>query len=201
MAGVDKLKERILNDNKKLADEIINDANLKAQEVINAAKQRAEELLKDSEARAQRDGKDKKDRILARTQLEARNSILKAKQEAIDKVLDKTIEKIKAMTNEEYTEFIEKLLLNVVETGDEDVIFSINDRLRVKPDLIDRVNKKLESMGKKGLLRISSDERDISSGFVLKRGGLEINSSIEAQIRIMRDSLESEIANLLFEGR
>jgi V/A-type H+-transporting ATPase subunit E len=63
------------------------------------------------------------------------------------------------------------------------------------------VNSKLNSQGKKGMVKISSETRNIRTGFVLKRGGLEINCSIESQIRILRDSLEGEIANLLFEGR
>ncbi len=62
------------------------------------------------------------------------------------------------------------------------------------------VNSKLNAMGKKGLIKISDETREIGSGFILTHGGLEINCSIESQIRLLRDSLEGEISNLLFKG-
>jgi V/A-type H+-transporting ATPase subunit E len=152
-------------------------------------------------ARAEKDGKDKKDRMVSRAKLDARNDMLSAKQETIEKVLNLTVDRITQMNDSEYGEFIEKLLLNSVETGEEEIIFSERDKSRIQPSLITIVNSKLNSQGKKGMVKISSETRNIRTGFVLKRGGLEINCSIESQIRILRDSLEGEIANLLFEGR
>lgn len=201
MAVIENLKERILKDDTDKANSIIDEAKAKADVIINSAMKKAEETAEESKAKAEKDGRDRKDRIISRAQLDARNSILKTKQELIDRVLSLTIKKIADMSNEEYSDFIEKLLLSTVETGDEEILFSNNDRIRIKPDLIDNINKKLESSGKKGLLKISGEARNISSGFILRRGGLEMNCSIESQIRTLRDSLEGEIANLLFEGR
>ncbi|TDT50937.1 V-type ATP synthase subunit E [Fonticella tunisiensis] len=198
MAGIENLKSRILRDSEEQARQIENEARARADEIVKSAKLRAEEILEEFKAKAERDGRDRRDRIIARAQLDLRNAVLAAKQEAIDKVLNTAIRKIQFMSVEEYTNFIERLLLSNIETGDEEVIFSENDKNRIDPDLLKRVNKKLQSEGKKGQLKISGEVRNISSGFILKREGLEVNCSIEAQIRALRDSLQGDIANLLF---
>lgn len=201
MANIDNLKFRILSDDREKANAIESEAKVKAQEILDSAKLKAKSILEEAKVKAEKDGKDKKDRIIARAQLDARNSVLSAKQDTIDRVLKLAAEKVVNMNDEEYSSFIEKLLINSAETGDEEVIFSAKDKEKVNPSVVEKVNKVIVSQGKKGQLRISNDTRDISSGFILKRGGLEINCSIESRVRILRDSLEADLANLLFEGR
>ncbi|SKA90785.1 V/A-type H+-transporting ATPase subunit E [Caloramator quimbayensis] len=198
MAGIDNLKNRLLEDDKKRAAEIENEAKVKADEIINGAKLKASDILEDIKQRAEKDGKERKERLIARAQLDARNSILKAKQQAIDKVFSLVIERVSSMNKTEYEDFIKKLLINNVETGEEEVIFSNNDKERINSNVIDEVNNELKRQGKNGNLKLSSDTRNILSGFILKRGGLEINCSIDSQIRAFRENLEGEIATLLF---
>jgi V/A-type H+/Na+-transporting ATPase subunit E len=201
MANIDNLKLRILSDDREKANAIESEAKAKAQEIVDSAKLKAQTILEEIKVKAEKDGKDKKDRIIARAQLDARNSVLSAKQETIDRVLGLAAEKVVNMNNEEYSDLVEKLLISGTETGEEEIIFSEKDKKRVLASVIDKVNEMLISKGKKGLLKVSDETRDISSGFILKRGGLEINCSIESRIRTLRDSLESDLANLLFEGR
>ena len=196
MASIDNLKNKIINDDKIASEKILDEGKQKAKSIIDEAKRKSDGIMSDMKEKAEKDGKDQKERMLSRAKLEARNNILRAKQNSIDLVLNKTLENISNMNDEEYTEFIKKLLLNSVETGDEEIIFSAKDKNRIEDSSI----AELKSRGLKGELKISSETRDISSGFILKRGGLELNCSIDSQIRILRDSLEGEIANLLFEG-
>lgn len=201
MANIDNLKNKILSDDRATAESILNEGKEKAQKIIDEANKKAEEIISGMKEKSEKDGKDKMDRMISRAKLDARNNILKAKQSAIDKVLNKVLDKVSNMDDEEYSIFIENLLLNNVETGDEEIIFSPKDKARIKDALIVKVNGKLIEKGLKGQLKISSETRNITSGFILKRGGLELNCSIDSQIRILRDSLEGEIAYLLFEGK
>lgn len=200
MAGIENLQNRIIKDNEDRAKQIENDARVKAEEIISQAKKKAEEIMNNMKAKAEKDGSERKERLMSRAQLDARNEILFAKQESIDNVLNQVANRINQMDDKHYFEFIEKILLNSVETGEEEIIFSEKDKARIEPSFIAGVNAKLNSMGKKGLIKISNETRKISSGFILTHGGLEINCSIESQIRLLRDSLEGEISNLLFEG-
>jgi V/A-type H+-transporting ATPase subunit E len=201
MAGIENLKNRILKDDSEKAREIEGAAAIKAEGVIADSKNKAAELFEDIKIKAEKDGIDKRERIISRAQLDARNIVLEAKQNSIDNVLNLAAQKIKTMNKQEYSLFLEKFLLNSVESGKEEVIFSAKDRDRFDSDLIETVNMKLKGMGRTGELKLSTEYSNISSGFILKSGGLEINCSIESQIRILRDELEGEIAALLFEGK
>ncbi|MDF2674065.1 MAG: hypothetical protein K0R09_2333, partial [Clostridiales bacterium] len=178
-----------------------SEARAKAEDVISKAKNRADEIMNNMKLKAEKDGKERFERLMSRSQLDARNDVLLAKQEAIDKVFQNVVDSISKMDDKNYFDFIEKILLSSVETGDEEIVFSEKDKSRIQPSFITIVNDKLNGMGKKGLVKISNETRAIGSGFILVHGGLEINCSIESQIRLLRDSLEGDIANLLFEGK
>lgn len=200
MAGIENLRKRILNDDEEKAREIISEAETKAQEMLKMSKEKAKAVLEESKVKAEKDAKDRKERIIARAQLDARNNMLSTKQEMIDKVLRLSEEKVLKMNNKEYSEFIQELLLSSVETGDEEVIFPERDKTRIDPGLVARVNEMLISKGKKGSLRIGPAADGIKSGFILKHGGIEINCSVDSQIRVLRDNLEGEIVKILFEN-
>lgn len=201
MAGIENLRNRIIKDNEDRAKQIENDARVKADDVIGQAKNKAEEIMNSMKAKAERDGQERYERLMSRAQLDSRNDVLLAKQEAIDKVFENVVNRINQMDDRDYQDFTMNLLLESVETGEEEIIFSKKDMGRIAPSFITNVNDKLNAIGKKGMVKISNETRDIGSGFILTSGGLEINCSIEAQVRLLRDSLEGDIASLLFEGR
>lgn len=200
MAGIENLQNRIIKENEDRAKQIENDARAKAEDVISQAKKKAEEIMNNMKAKAEKDGSERKERLMSRAQLDARNELLFAKQESIDNTLNHVANNINQMDDKHYFEFVKKMLLNSVEIGEEEIVFSEKDKARIEPTFITEVNNKLKEMGKKGLVKISEETREIGSGFILTHGGLEINCSIESQIRLLRDSLEGEISNLLFKG-
>lgn len=199
MAGIDNLKARILRDSQAEAERIERDARAKADQIIESAKAQAEALLEETKAKSERDGKDKRDRIIARAQLDSRNAVLESKQQAIDKILETTLQRIYNMSNEEYSKLIEELLISSVETGTEEVVLSIKDRSRISRDVISRVNSILFEKGKIGNIRLSDETRNIASGFILKREGLEINCTFESRIRDLREEIQGDLAKLLFD--
>lgn len=197
MNGIDSLKERLLSEDRIKASEIELEARKKAEEIIQAANIKAAQIEDELRQKAQKDGKDKKERMIARAELDARNIVLQAKQEAIDLILNEVIKKIDSMSKEEYSNLINRMILNNVETGEEEIVLSIKDKDRVQINL-DEINKQLVSKGKRGLLRLNGEYANIPSGFVLRKSGLEINCTFEALIRGLRDELEADIASMLF---
>jgi V/A-type H+-transporting ATPase subunit E len=198
MAGINGLKEKLMDDSKQKAEEIKNKADFAAKEIVDKAQNEAAKILDDSKAKAEAEGKSRKERIISRAKLDARNLLLKVKQDEIDNVLKLALDKIDNMGKEEYEKIIEKLLLNNIETGDEEVIISLHDKSRISSDLIKRVNQVLEKDGKTGKLTLSSEMRDIGSGFILKRSGVEINCSAASLIDVLRENIELDLSNLLF---
>lgn len=201
MAGIENLKKRILKDDEEKAKQIESDAELRARDIIKKAEDKAKSIIEDAKIKAEKDGISSMDRIIARAELDARNMVLAAKQEIIGNILNMARESINNMDSREYTDFIHQLLLSSAETGEEEVIFAEKDKKRIESGLIVAVNAELKARGKKGALKVSSETRNIESGFVLKQGGVEINCSIDSQIRMLRDSIEGELAGLLFQSK
>lgn len=201
MAGIESLKNKIKSDGEQKAQQIIEDAQNKSTEIIKNAGEKAKVLQDEAVKRAEIEGKDLSERIIAGAELDARDMILSAKQEIIDKSLKMTELKISNMGKKDYSDLIYKLLIASVETGNEKIIFSFNDMERIDLDILQKINKKLVSEGRTGNLKVGGYDKNIKNGFILKQGSIEINCSIESQIRAQRDSMESDIADLLFEDK
>jgi V/A-type H+-transporting ATPase subunit E len=163
-------------------------------------KKKAELILEESKSRAEREGCQRKERITAGAKLDSRNSVISAKQETLDRIFKLADERIDGMNNEEYTSFMEKLLLNNIETGSEEVVLSKRDASRITPGFIERVNQKLITQGKTGRLRLNSEDR-VFSGLILRRGGVEVNCTVASMARVLREELEAELADILFSQR
>jgi hypothetical protein len=88
------------------------------------------------------------------------------------------------------------LMLDAVETGDEEVIVDKRDN-RINQDLIDQVNQQLSSKGK-GELKLSEQKQDIGAGFILKRGQIKTNVSLGVLLQQARKELEIDLAKELF---
>ena len=51
---------------------------------------------------------------------------------------------------------------------------------------------------KKGELKLSNETRDIKGGFILEKNGIEVNNTFEALVNSLKEDLEYEVANVLF---
>jgi Archaeal/vacuolar-type H+-ATPase subunit E len=201
MTGIENLRDRILEDGRAEADSIINNAKAQAEEIIRQGNEKANAVIEKSREKAEKDGLAEFEKIVSKANLDNRNAVVAAKQQAIDDIFNKAAKKIEDMDSSGYSDFIEGFLFNNVETGNEEVIFSDRDMHRIREDILDRVNQKLISCNKKGMLRVSAEKRDIGSGFILKNGRIEINCTVELRMKILRESIESQIAEILFEDR
>jgi V/A-type H+-transporting ATPase subunit E len=114
----------------------------------------------------------------------------------LDKVFEMASEKVKGLSDKQYAELMGGLLEKAVETGDEEIVPGKTDA-RINTQLVKQVNRKL-GPGFKGNLRLSNEKTDIDGGFVLKRGNVKTNVSIEVLISTVRSELEIEIANEMF---
>ncbi|WDU82208.1 V-type ATP synthase subunit E [Caloramator sp. Dgby_cultured_2] len=198
MAGIENLKERLLSDANEKAANIENEASMKANSTLEEAKSKADKIIEELKEKAERDGRERKERIISKAKMEARDMVLKAKLDAIDNVFRLVVERINNMDIASYRDLFKKLILNNVETGDEEIVLSVKDKNKFDQNFLFDINRELMSMGKLGNLKFSQETLNISSGFILRRRGLEINCTIEALIRNLRDELEAELAKQLF---
>lgn len=188
---------RILEDTKQKTTAIIAEANAKAGTMLTEAQRRTDELKKELLSRAQQRANEEELRIVTLARLDLRKDLLKKKQDQIDAAFDQAYDYLLHLKDDEYKKFIKSLLLTCIETGDEVVIPPVNGRLVLTRKIVDEINKELK--GKKGNVTLSSERRDISGGFIVRRGKQEINYSLDAIIHTLREKLEPQVVRILFE--
>ncbi|MDK2903247.1 MAG: V/A-type H+/Na+-transporting ATPase subunit [Clostridiales bacterium] len=198
MAGIDSIVRRIEDDARKNAEQKLDDARIEADDIIDAARKKAHDIESSILNKAESDAAEVKRRIHMAAQLRMRKDVLAAKQEMIDKAFEQALRRIEAMDAEDYRQYIRRWLLSSDINGDEEVIISESDAERITPEFIASINEELKAVGKPASMFVSDERRDMRGGFVLKRGSIEMNSSVEAVIHMKRDELESDIARVLF---
>lgn len=198
MAGIDSLKDRILKEAEEAAAKLLSDADKEASDILNRSKERAEARKTAIIESARKTASENADRIVSTAQMQVRNQRLQTMQELIDMVFEKTVDSIKSFDNIKYMNMLYDMILSSTINGDEEIVLSSGDRLKINNEFMLKLNNELKSMGKKGQMVVSDETRDIQGGFILKTKSVEINSTIEAVIRSLSGEIEQEIASILF---
>ena len=197
MNGIDRISQRILEDAQAEAARIIEEAEERARSIKDRKTKEVEKsnqkLHEDNMAKAQ----DRKRRMLSAAELEMKKEVLAAKQQMIDEAMEKAKQAIMDMPKDEYRRVISKMLLESAQ-GHEEVVFSAADEKRLDQSLIDQVNQELKQQGKRGELSLSSERGEFEGGFILRSGGMEINNTFGAILRMSRNHLEARLAEILF---
>lgn len=198
MAGVEKIQAKILEESRLLAEANIKNAEEEAASIIRAASKDSEAKRKQIIEKAELEAVEVKKRLIAIAELEARKQKLMAKQEVVDEAFKMTLTKLNNLPDIEYQSILVEMISNSVETGEEEILLSLKDKERLPPSFIDELNKKLIQKGVPANLKLSEETRNISGGFILKSGDIELNNSFESIIRMNRDDMETEVIKCLF---
>ncbi len=190
--------EKILADANAEADKIKKEAEEKvAAEQAKLSKQ-LDQYNKQTGILAKKAGEDEKSHILAATRMDIAKEYLAEKRKILDEVFEQARQQLQNLPDEEYHALIKKLLLDAIETGDEEVVIDTNEN-RIDHDLIKEINREL-GPGRKGNLRLSGQKQNLGAGFILTRGKVKTNVSIEVLLDQARKELEIELAKDLFEN-
>jgi V/A-type H+-transporting ATPase subunit E len=190
--------EKILADAKAEADKIKKEAEKKVAAEQAKLSEQLDQYNKQTETLAQKAGEDEKSHILAATRMYIAKEYLAEKRKILDEVFEQARQQLQNLPDEEYRALIKKLLLDAVETGDEEMIVDTNER-RIDHDFIKQINRQL-GPGYKGNLKLSAQKQNLGAGFILTRGKVKTNVSIEVLLNQARKELEIELAKELFES-
>lgn len=198
MSNINNLTSKILSDAEERKESILKEANEEKAKIVS----KKEALAKSEEAtmveKAKTEAKTAKERIISGAELRSRNEKLTAKQAVIDKVFEKSIEKLCKMSDQEIKEFIKNKIVNADIVGDETIILNEKGNKLVDANLLKEINSELLAKGKKGELTINKEVRNFKGGFILEKDGIEINNTFEDLVNSERDDLEFEVAKVLF---
>ncbi|MCD6393037.1 MAG: hypothetical protein J7M40_05975 [Planctomycetes bacterium] len=192
----EQVVEKILSDAQAEADMIKADAQEKAAQAEAKVEEELAGYRVETERLAGVAAADRKSRMLANARMEIRKEYLSARHALLDEVFIKANEQISRLGDAEYQKLIVGLMVKATESGDEEVVVGKNEN-RINDRLIKDVNRQL-GPGYRGNLRMANDRADIGSGFILRRGKVQVNVSTDVLVAQARETLEMEIAGELF---
>ena len=130
--------------------------------------------------------------MLSAARMELAKEELAEKAKILDEVLGEARKQLNKLSDEEYRKLMVKLMTEAIEMGDEEVIIDTNEK-RIDQSLIDQVNSQ-----KKSNLKLADKREAIGGGFVLKRGKIKNNLSVDILLAQAKEQLEIELAGKLF---
>lgn len=191
----------------QVVEKILADARAEAQKVKQQTDEReaaeqarlneqSNEYRKQTEILAKKAGEDEKSHILAAARMDIAKEYLAEKRKILDEVFEQARQQMQNLPDEEYRALCKKLILDAVETGDEEVVIDTNEN-RINHEFIKQINREL-GPGYKGNLKLADERQNLGAGFILRRGKVKTNVSVAVLLEQAQKELEIELAKELF---
>ena len=193
MSNAKNITSKILKDAEAGKENILAAAEEEKNKILSKKASSANEIAQEILQKAEADAKSKKERVISSAKLKVRNNKLAAKQEIIDEVFEKSINKLTELSKEQFLNFVKNSILSMNLTGKQTLILNETGLKFVDDSFIDELNKEA-----KATIALSKTAGNFKGGFILENNGIEINSTYEALVSSLRDELEFEVAKVLF---
>ncbi len=193
MNGIEKITDRLDAEASARVDSILAEAKKSAGQITERSNAEIERLREDLRNRGDKDAAEREERLTSVAQMEARQLMLRAKQEMMELAFDKALDQLCGASDEAYAAVCTKLLVKAAPDGKGEAIFAA-DRQKAGELAIAEANKQLGN----GSLTVSKEQRPIKGGFILKNGSVEVNCTYETLVRLQRTEAAQDVAKLLF---
>ena len=199
MNGIEKIKARIVEDSSAQREAMLLEAREKAGEITARYEQEAkadyEKALSDAHSAATT----RIERLESVAQLDARKLRLAARQEMLTKAFSSAEETLCSLNGQDYVDLLKNLALKAVATGSEELVFSNIDRNAYGKKVVIAVNEALTQQGRPAHLTLAEESREFRGGLYVKDGNIETNCTFSALIRLQREQMAREVADILFD--
>ena len=194
MDGIEKITRRIEQDIQTEIDELTAQTRQKANELSARYAAQAAQESQAILARGEQAAAERLERLESAAGLERRKLLLASKQQVLGEAFALALDRLCSLPEKEYIDLLAKLAAKASQTGKEQLLFSAEDRSRVGKQVVMAANELLGS----GMLTLSEHTRSIRGGFVLSDDEVEVNCTFETLVRLQREKLEKEVADILF---
>ena len=187
MNGIEKITARIERDSQAEIDQVLREAKEKAEQIHEEYKVKAAAAKTAAEDVARQAGQRRLSQLESSAQMEAKSVVLAAKQACMDEVFAKALETLKALPEAEYIGLLAEMAKKASRSGKEEIILNAADKERVGKQVAEKAG-----------LKLAEETRDMAGGLTLRDGNIEINCAFETKLRVLRESMAAEVANILF---
>ncbi len=202
--SIDKITDRIKSDANAEAGKTLIKADQEKHAVLEKAGIQAEAIRQEAKEKAEQDALLIKERKISVAELEARKLRLAAKQKAIEACFARTLENLASMEQKDY---LDLMAATLVKTGaaEGELLLNPRDRDRLGEMLVEKANLAIKpaegddsGAADQNTLVLSADTISARGGFVLRKGSMELNSTLEVMVGDVTEEMTPEVVRILF---
>ncbi|MDD2352022.1 MAG: V-type ATP synthase subunit E [Atribacterota bacterium] len=192
------IKDKILENAFQEKDKIIEEAKKEVEKIKEEAKNEIEKIKNNILQDYKQEADIKENKIITEAKLNANKDILSEKQLILEEIFLEAERRIQKLDNQRYKKFIENLIFENIELGNETIYISEKDQKIIDNAFIENINKKLISNHKKGKLKLSEKSISIRGGVVLGTEDIKKNASLEIMLERTKEDIETKLNKFLF---
>ena len=192
MNGLERITGRIEAEARAEIDNVLSVGTAEANRIVSGWRARIDAESRALAEKNEKAAAERVERLKSAAEMDARKTILQAKQEMVDAAYARALERLCSMRGEEKLALLAALLIRASSTGTEEAVFSAADRVDGKK-AVERANAE---SGK--ALTLSPDAAPIRGGFILRSRNVEVNCAFETLLRLQRTETAGAVAKLLF---
>lgn len=193
MTGIEKILAQIQADTDSTCTGIRDNAYKKCADIISDAQYHAQIIKDTAGSDAQRIKEEIIKRAHSSAKLKRQTVILEAKQRIISTSLESARKYLLDLPNVEYFNLICKMISKYSKSSEGELCFSQRDLARISAE----EKKKIKNIAKNNLV-ISNVPVNITGGFIIKYGAVELNCSFESIFSSNHEKLSDTISHMLF---
>lgn len=198
MTGVEKIVEKILSDARAQAQEMTNTAQAEANALCERVQARAKEDAAAIVAEAKNSMEERDKRIVSVAELEIRKRVLAAKREVLEEAYSQAAQTLTALETDAYRQRYLHIVQPAIQKGTEGIAPGRKDAERLGAAFVDMLNAALQEAGKPAQVAPMPVRDNVEFGCIVCSGGMEIDFSTQAVMRVVRENTEGEVAKILF---
>ena len=184
---ISDITDKIIEDAKKEAGYIIDAAKVKADEIEKRIERKKKDVIKESESNLQKTILENKRRVVSAANQEVKLRVDNTKREKVDEVFDTALKNILSLPDEEYKTLLKGLLKNIPKDVEGEV-FAPKEKVAITK----------EALKAAGLKNIVTPTDKFKGGIVITGKDFEYNLTFENILADKKNSLEVEVAKILF---
>lgn len=193
MKGLDKIIGRIRADAQAEIDAIHAEGKARAAEVTAGYEAKAAELLRAEEDKSRLAAEAIIERDARGDAMDKSKALLRTKQESIDEAFALAAQKLRDLPRDEYIAVLGAIAASAG-SGDEEIVLSAADAAAVGEQVVKAAN----ALKSGAAFTLSTENRELEGGLILKSGSVEINCAFATQLRLLRQTMAADVAAILF---
>lgn len=199
MNGIEKITAKLLEEAKQRADAVLSQADAQCRTIEADYEKRARQEYESLLSSGREAISAVSEQMESAAEQESRKQLLSLKQEMVSEAFLLAAEKISALPQEEYIAFLARQAAEASGDGQGVILLNARDRGSIGEKLIETANALLKEQGRPGELTLGEETRPIKAGLILKKGDIEVNSSVETLTELCRSEMAAKVARALFD--